>query len=125
MSFLTSFWALPQNEQVREAPSRFSMGIGRAPAYRGVGAGTSRPVNAHDDAASGDFWPPERAVAPGAPSFPVAADTYPERVESRSGPRVATCIAACPRRGRGIRAARGVRRLRDPAAARAGRDRPG
>src|SRR5678815_3441117 len=37
ISFLTSFWALPQKEQVRDAPSRFSIGIGRSRGYRGSG----------------------------------------------------------------------------------------
>src|SRR5215208_2918236 len=39
ISFLTSFCALPQKEQVKEAPSRFSIGIvGRA--YRDPRVGT-------------------------------------------------------------------------------------
>src|SRR5678815_2257612 len=57
ISFLTSFWALPQNEQVRDAPSRFSIGIGRRSAYRGAGVGTSRPV-------------PEPVQPPGWPALP-------------------------------------------------------
>src|SRR4051812_9418786 len=83
ISFLTSFWALPQNEQVRDAPSRFSMGIARVKAYRGVDVGTSRRP----------------------PRFRVAADTYIGRVEPRSG---SGCGSRAGRTRDGVRAARGV-----------------
>src|SRR3954447_4889271 len=100
ISFLTSFWALPQNEQVRDAPSRFSMGIG---------SNRSVPRGRCGDQSVGAGTTPTARLA-GAATFQVAADTYIRRVEPRSGSR-----SALRGRGRGVRAARGVRRLRGAA----------